>query len=88
MARRRYGIASQHERGTARLGSMVRAVALMDIKADNVRGPLLFSLLLSFLLSRRAREDQMAAVFSGVFTIVWVGKALVTFQIKLLGGNM
>lgn len=51
-------------------------------------GPLLFSLLLSFLLSRGAMEDQKSAVFSGVFAMVWVGSAVVTLQIKLLGGNM
>jgi hypothetical protein len=51
-------------------------------------GPLLFSLLLSFLLSRGAMEDQKSAVFSGVFAMVWVGSAIVTLQIKLLGGNM
>jgi len=27
-------------------------------------------------------------VFSGVFAMVWVGEAVVTMQIKLLGGNM
>jgi hypothetical protein len=27
-------------------------------------------------------------VFSGVFAMVWVGMAVVTVQIKLLGGNM
>ncbi|KAF2403355.1 Yip1-domain-containing protein [Trichodelitschia bisporula] len=51
-------------------------------------GPLLFSLLLSFLLSRSARNDQRAAVFSGVFAIVWIGEAVVTMQIKLLGGSI
>lgn len=52
------------------------------------RGPLLFSLLLSLLLSRGVEDDQKAAVFSGVFAMVWVGGAVVTLQIKLLGGNM
>jgi protein YIPF6 len=52
------------------------------------RGPLLFSLLLSFLLSRGAADNQKAAVFSGVFAMVWIGSAIVTLQIKLLGGNM
>jgi len=51
-------------------------------------GPLLFSLILSFLLSRGARDDQRAAVFSGVFAMVWVGSAVVTLQIKLLGGSV
>lgn len=52
------------------------------------RGPLLFCLLLSFFLSRGAQDDQKSYVFSGVFAIVWIGEAVVTFQIKLLGGNM
>lgn len=51
-------------------------------------GPLVFCLGLSLLLSFRARADQMSKVFSGVFAMVWVGEAVVTVQIKLLGGNM
>ncbi|KAF2673588.1 Yip1-domain-containing protein [Microthyrium microscopicum] len=51
-------------------------------------GPLLFSLLLAFLLSRGARDDQKAAVFSGVFAMTWIGKAVVTTQIRLLGGHV
>ncbi|KAF2152097.1 Yip1-domain-containing protein [Myriangium duriaei CBS 260.36] len=51
-------------------------------------GPLLFCLLLSFLLSRGAQDEQKGVVFSGVFAIVWIGEAVVTFQIKLLGGNI
>ncbi|KAK5111691.1 hypothetical protein LTR62_004797 [Meristemomyces frigidus] len=52
------------------------------------RGPLLFCLLLSFLLSLNAREDQRSLVFSGVFATIWIGEAIVTLQIKLLGGNI
>lgn len=52
------------------------------------RGPLIFTLLLSVLLSLRASKDQTDLVFAGVFSIVWVGEAVVTLQIKLLGGNM
>lgn len=39
-------------------------------------------------LSMRAKDDQSSLVFSGVFSIVWIGEAVVTLQIKLLGGNM
>lgn len=53
-----------------------------------IRGPLLFCLLLSFFLSRGAQDEQKSLVFSGVFTLVWLGEAVVTLQIKLLGGNM
>ncbi|KAI2618803.1 Yip1-domain-containing protein [Hypoxylon sp. NC1633] len=51
-------------------------------------GPLIFCLLLSLLLSFRAKDDQRDIVFSGVFAIVWIGEAVVTLQIKLLGGNI
>ncbi len=51
-------------------------------------GPLVFCLLLSMLLSFNARADQRDLVFSGVFAMVWIGEAVVTLQIKLLGGNM
>jgi hypothetical protein len=51
-------------------------------------GPLVFCLLLSLFLSFRAESEQRALVFSGVFAMVWVGEAVVTVQIKLLGGNM
>ncbi|KAL9082878.1 MAG: hypothetical protein Q9159_006121 [Coniocarpon cinnabarinum] len=56
------------------------------------RGPLLFCLLLSLFLSVRAehddKNDERSLAFSGVFAIVWIGEAVVTVQIKLLGGNM
>ncbi|KAK5117869.1 hypothetical protein LTR85_008643 [Meristemomyces frigidus] len=51
-------------------------------------GPLLFCLLLSFLLSLNARDDQRSLVFSGVFAMIWIAEAIVTLQIKLLGGNI
>jgi len=51
-------------------------------------GPLVFCLLLSMLLSFAAGGEQSTVVFAGVFTLVWVGEALVTVQIRLLGGNM
>lgn len=51
-------------------------------------GPLVFCLLLSTLLSFRAKEAQKQDVFAGVFALVWIGEAVVTGQIMLLGGNM
>lgn len=39
-------------------------------------------------LSMRAHDEQSSLVFSGVFSMVWIGEAIVTLQIKLLGGNM
>lgn len=52
------------------------------------RGPLVFCLLLSLFLSFRASGEQKDLVFSGVFSLVWLGEAVVSLQIKLLGGNM
>jgi hypothetical protein len=43
---------------------------------------------LSVFLSMRASNGQTDLVFSGVFSLVWIGEAVVTLQIKLLGGNM
>jgi hypothetical protein len=51
-------------------------------------GPLIFCLLLSMFLSFTARSGQKEVVFSGVFAMIWLGEAVVTTQIKLLGGNM
>ena len=51
------------------------------------RGPLLFCLLFSFFLSFK-KGEQANSVFSGVFAIVWIGEAVGTMQIKLLGWNM
>ncbi|KAL9131547.1 MAG: hypothetical protein Q9217_000561 [Psora testacea] len=51
-------------------------------------GPLIFCLLLSLLLSMTKSSEQKTIVFSGVFALVWLGEAVVTAQIKLLGGNI
>ena len=61
--------------------------APFDAKCSH-RGPLIFCILLSLFLSIRAPSKQTDLVFSGVFSIVWLGEAVVTLQIKLLGGNM
>jgi len=49
-------------------------------------GPLVFSLLLSLLLSSTAAKKDVA--FTGVFALVWIGSVVVTFQIRLLGGKI
>ncbi|KAM7216211.1 protein YIP4 [Rhypophila decipiens] len=51
-------------------------------------GPLIFCLVLSSLLSFSGRDEQRDIVFSGVFALIWIGEAVVTLQIKLLGGNI
>ena len=66
--------------------SLVRCPVHLADKSD--RGPLIFCLLLSLLLSMTASAEQKTLVFSGIFALVWIGEAVVTMQIKLLGGNM
>lgn len=67
----------------------VETRVISDLMANTAhRGPLIFCLLLSMFLSLRASSEQSDLVFSGVFSIVWIGEAVVTLQIKLLGGNM
>jgi protein YIPF6 len=56
-------------------------------QSDLHRGPLVFSLMLSVLLSWRAAEFQ-DEVFTSVFALSWVGTMIVTWQIRLLGGKM
>jgi hypothetical protein len=58
------------------------------LKDWDLWGPLIFCLLLSLFLSWGAGGKQKDLVFSGVFALVWIGEAVVTMQIKLLGGNM
>ncbi|KAL2120493.1 hypothetical protein VTJ04DRAFT_4520 [Mycothermus thermophilus] len=59
-----------------------------QIRDWDLWGPLVFCLLLSTLLCLKSREQQREVVFSGVFALVWIGMAVVTVQIKLLGGNI
>lgn len=61
---------------------------VIDFGDWDMWGPLVFCLLLSTLLSFRAKDAQKQEVFAGVFALVWIGEAVVTAQIKLLGGNM
>ena len=60
----------------------------LELREWDLWGPLLFCLALSTLLSMCANEKQKTDVFAGVFSMVWVGEAVVTAQIRLLGGNM
>ncbi|KAF8460401.1 hypothetical protein BDZ91DRAFT_664471 [Kalaharituber pfeilii] len=59
-----------------------------QIKDWDLWGPLLFCLVLSTLLSLPADPKQSADVFAGTFAMVWLGEAVVTLQIKLLGGHI
>lgn len=75
-------------------GRAVDADALLEggmsegLRDWDLWGPLVFCLLLSLFLSFAAASEQKSLVFSGVFAMVWIGEAVVTAQIKLLGGNM
>ncbi|KAK4246396.1 hypothetical protein C7999DRAFT_15479 [Corynascus novoguineensis] len=74
--------------GNAELGNGGSGGAPGQLRDWDLWGPLVFCLLLSTLLCLQSREEQREVVFSGVFAIVWVGMAVVTVQIKLLGGNI
>lgn len=88
------GISGTREELTGLASRMMDAEALLQsnmtpgLRDWDLWGPLIFCLLLSLLLSFTARADQKDAVFSGVFAMIWLGEAVVTLQIKLLGGNM
>ncbi|EQK97828.1 hypothetical protein G6O67_000338 [Ophiocordyceps sinensis] len=90
------GISGTREELTGLASRVMDAEALLQSnKSPGLRdwdlwGPLIFCLLLSLLLSftNKAPPDQRDAVFSGVFAMIWLGEAVVTLQIKLLGGNI
>lgn len=90
MARHRRDLTRCHEWRFKRLGSVVSKADTRQYRLLTrlYRGPLIFCLLLSLFLSMRASSDQKDLVFSGVFTLIWIGEAVVAIQIKLLGGNM
>lgn len=87
-----YNEVAQGLRGIA--GRVTDADALLSgtvneqLRDWDLWGPLVFSLLLSLLLSLTARREQSENVFTGVFSLVWIGSAVVTWQIRLLGGKM
>lgn len=89
------GLSGTREELTGLASRMVDPEALLQsnmtpgLRDWDLWGPLIFCLLLSLLLSfSTKRAEQKDAVFSGVFAMVWLGEAVVTLQIKLLGGNM
>lgn len=51
-------------------------------------GPLVFCLLIALIMSMVAPNHQSSMVFSGLFVIIWAGQALVSLNIKLLGGTV
>ncbi|KAI9594800.1 hypothetical protein BDF19DRAFT_443681 [Syncephalis fuscata] len=51
-------------------------------------GPLMLCLTLAIILSFSAPKEQSAAIFTGIFVIIWCGSAVITINAKLLGGQM
>jgi hypothetical protein len=88
------GLSGTREELTGLANRMMDAEALLQsslspgLRDWDLWGPLIFCLLLSLLLSFAARPEQRDAVFSGVFAMIWLGEAVVTLQIRLLGGTM
>ena len=88
------GLSGTREELTGLANRMMDAEALLQsslspgLRDWDLWGPLVFCLLLSLLLSFAARPEQRDAVFSGVFAMIWLGEAVVTLQIRLLGGTM
>jgi hypothetical protein len=89
------GLAGARDEMASLVGRVMDPEALLNqnnmtpgLRDWDLWGPLIFCLMLSLLLCLRAKSDQKDVVFSGVFAMVWVGEAVVTLQIKLLGGNM
>ncbi|KAG5951045.1 hypothetical protein E4U53_003869 [Claviceps sorghi] len=88
------GITGTREELTGLASRMLDAETLLQsnmspgLRDWDLWGPLIFCLLLSLLLSIAARAEQKDIVFSGVFAMIWLGEAVVTLQIKLLGGNI
>ena len=68
--------------------SSASTAAAASVHDWDLWGPLLFCLTLSTLLSIAATDEQSVDVFAGTFIMVWLGEALITFQIKLLGGHI
>lgn len=51
-------------------------------------GPLVFCIMISTTLSMIAPNHQSSIVFSGLFSMIWLGQVVVTLNIKLLGGSI
>lgn len=51
-------------------------------------GPLVFCLTISLLLSMNTSNHQRSKMFTAVFSVIWLGQALITINIKLLGGTI
>ena len=58
------------------------------LRSWDLWGPLLFCLLLSYTLSIHSNDSQASQIFATVFTLVWLGSVVVTFNAQLLGSPL
>ncbi|SAL99466.1 hypothetical protein [Absidia glauca] len=76
------------------VGQKIRQVLYPKKNCDSILrnwdlwGPLLLCLTLAISLSALGPDDQSVSVFTGVFTLVWLGAATITINAKLLGGTV
>jgi hypothetical protein len=64
-----------------------------EVKKKHIRqwdlwGPLFYTLLLSFFLSKSKDSNEMSKTFVLVFVLMWVGGVVITINTILLGAHM
>ena len=59
-----------------------------NLKQWDLWGPLFYTLLLSFFLSKSKDSNEMSKTFILVFVLMWVGGVVITINTILLGAHM
>ena len=59
-----------------------------NLKQWDLWGPLFYTLLLSFFLSKSKDSNEMSKTFVLVFVLMWVGGLVITINTILLGAHM
>ena len=59
-----------------------------NLKQWDLWGPLFYTLLLSFFLSKSKDSNEMSKTFVLVFVLMWVGGVIVTINTILLGAHV
>ena len=59
-----------------------------NLKQWDLWGPLFYTLLLSFFLSKSKDSNEMSKTFVLVFILMWVGGVVITINTILLGAHM
>ena len=59
-----------------------------NLKQCDLWGPLFYTLLLSFFLSKSKDSNEMSKTFVLVFVLMWVGGVVITINTILLGAHM